>query len=520
MWTSPLTTVSTVHERCCILLTTGTVVTYLAPMIFGSYPKFGNPLITVAFPHALENPDMFGALVTFAQAHVDTLVRPDGKPSVESLMYWGKTVSLLRDKMSDPERCADDAAILSNIYLMGAASRFQEQEACNTFYLGLQRMVQIRGGLDKLGLDGYVKNCILYIDGLGLASDDASEAGSPPTSESSMPTVQTESPSPPATTVSESPLQYPTHPFPPDLCELVAKLTPGFIDLAMHHYLSIELLRPLERLLYWAAQPGMVLLEHGPGEHLYDLRKVGSRVPGPTKERSKRNTEQLVCLAFMLLSIEVFTGIRGNRLNEARWKLIKTLVVEDFSSKGRLDAEGKLECELKAWFIIMASHAGTEDESALTLDGQKINDTMMDRLLDDEASAPKARSKLEFPYARRWKGPKGLRAVLARFFIDDRLDREWRARWRSHMDRKGIALHPDDQKDVSEPMAKEEEDEDDEATKSRILRYVRERSRLAFVDEQERLHVMEDGRRRTEQHTDYEASRPVGGSQIELSLVD
>jgi hypothetical protein len=99
------------------------VVTYLAPLIFGTYPKFGNPLITVAFPHAMENPVMFGALVTFSQAHVDTLLKPDGRPSVESLLYWGKTISLLKEKMNDPVGCADDAAILSNIYLMGAAVR-------------------------------------------------------------------------------------------------------------------------------------------------------------------------------------------------------------------------------------------------------------------------------------------------------------------------------------------------------------------------------------------------------------
>jgi hypothetical protein len=488
-------------------------------MIFGSYPKFGNPLITVAFPHALENPDMFGALVTFSQAHVDTLLRPDGKPSVESLMYWGKTVSLLREKMNDPERCADDAAILSNIYLMGAAARFQEQEACNTFYLGLQRMVQIRGGLDKLGLDGYVKNCILYIDGLGLASDEPAEADSPPKSESTMPTVQSEASTPSNSTANERPLTYPSHPFPPDLCTLVAKISPGFIDLAMSHYLSIEVLNVLERLLFWAAKPGMVLLEHGPGEHLYDLRKLGSRLPSPTQERSKRNTEQLVCLAFMTLSIEVFTGIRGNRLNEARWRLVKALVIDDRTSKGKNDAESKLECELKAWFIIMASHAGTEDDSAHNLDGLKIQDVLMDRLLDDEASNPDPKARSEFPYARRWRSPRGLRQVLARFFIDERLDKEWRACWHSHMDRRGIKVHPDDEPRDGEDTAlhKEEEEEDEEATRARILAYVRERSRLAFVQEREKEHSMVDTMEPPIQQVNYGYS---GGTQIELSLDD
>lgn len=89
------------------------------------------------------------------------------------------------------------------------------------------------------------------------------------------------------------------------------------------------------------------------------------------------------------------------------------------------------------------------------------------------------------------------------------------------MIRKGIPLHPDDSTDVEEPTAKEEDDDDDdEATKSKILRYVRERSRLASVDEQERLHMLEDSSRRAEQHTNYEPSHPVGGSQIELSLED
>merc|ERR1711939_57378 len=204
----------------------------------------------------------------------------------------------------------------------------------------------------------------------------------------------------------------------------------------------------------------------------------------------------------------------------ARWRLIKALVVEDQSSKGKLDAEGKLERELKAWFIVMASHAGTEDESAHNLDGDKVNDVLMDRLLDDEASGPTARGKSEFPYARRWNGSKGLRAVLARFFIDERLEKEWRKSWRTHMERKGIPVHPEDNLSEPEAVTKDDEEEDDEATKAKVLRYVRERSRLAFVNQQERAQLNNGYVRQSSQHTEYEYSSHSGGSQIELSLED
>jgi hypothetical protein len=384
--------------------------------------------------------------------------------------------------------------------------------------MGIQRMVAIRGGLDKLGLDGYVKNCILYIDGLGLASERSSaDAETPAATESSMPTIPTESSSP-SDTASEAPLRYPSHPFPPDLCELVAKIPPGFIDLAMYGYLSVELIPVIERLLHYASQATVPLLEFGPGDHLYDLKRLARRLPAPTQTRSKRNVEQLVCLAFMMLSIEMFTGIKTSRLNLAQWRLVRALCLEDYSARGKVDVEGKLECELKAWFIIMAAQAGSEDESAHHIEGQKISEVLMDRLLSEEASGNSpTSSRPEFPYARRWRGPRGLRVVLAKFFIDDRLDREWRTHWRTHMTRKGIPIQPVDEVEEPEPPREVDDDNDEELherERARLLRSVRERSRLLYVDEQESLGPGETFRPEQYHH------QPSHGTQIELSLED
>lgn len=417
---------------------------------------------------------MFGALVTFAQAHIDTLQRPDGRPSYESLTYWAKAVSLLKEQLQDPDRCANDAAILSNVYLMGAAARFQEQQACNTFYQGIQQMVAIRGGLDQLGLGGYVRDCILYLAALGLDTVDmAGETESSATDVSAFPTPTSDTQSPNVVTqgANDPPLTYPQHPFSPRLCEIIARLPVGFADLAMDGCLSHDLIYAAERIFHFANQTKMVLLEHGPTEHVYELKKLAVRIASGSINPVKQKVEQIVCLGLTMLCLEVFTAMGLSRINEARWKLIKYLFLDPDKDE---EADSKVVRELKAWFLIMASRAGSE-EGVFSPDGHKVDDVLMDQLLDSDSGAAQS------GFARRWKGKHGLRHVLTKFFLDPKLESEWYTVWRAHMERKGLKITPaDDDQHLLE--IDEESMEDESAARADLLRSLQEKSMMTNVE--------------------------------------
>lgn len=448
------------------------MIEYYAPLIFGSYPKFGNPLVTISFPFAFKNPELFSAMITLAQAHVDTS-RADGKPSLESLTFWGDAVTRLKEKMNDPETCADDAAILTNIYLMGAASRFQWQEAVNTFYLGNKRMVAMRGGLDKLGLDGYVKNCILYQDALGLqsVSDDSDqlvfEGVTPNFSNGTVSQVSTPKSS------ALSPLKYPQHPFSPGTCESLARLPPGLVDLAMHGYMCTDMISIAERLYHFAWQKRLILLEDGPSEPMRELDRLSSRLSTPSEASPKRRIEQIICLGLVILCLEVFTTMTHCLVNQARWKMIKKLLLNQEASDSNPPTQAKLELELKAWFSILAAESGSE-QGNFSPDGERIEDMLYDFILDPPSSS-KIFTKPNFTFARRWRGKHGLRSVLARFYIKDNLEADWHATWKKQMQRKNLKIA---EQDLEGPKMESDGHsyEEEEAERKKLIEYIKMRS--------------------------------------------
>lgn len=89
--------------------------------MFPDMPTDTNPLVSIALPFALRHADTFHALVAYSRAHYDTLTLNNTLPSYYSLYHRGKAVQLLQERMKHSDKCADDAAILANVFLLGAA---------------------------------------------------------------------------------------------------------------------------------------------------------------------------------------------------------------------------------------------------------------------------------------------------------------------------------------------------------------------------------------------------------------
>lgn len=93
-------------------------------MLFSNMPVLANPITRIAVPFAMQHADLFEAMVSFSLANYNGLAMPDALPTKAFLFHRGRAIKMLQEKMSDPTKCADDAAILSNIYLMSGAVRF------------------------------------------------------------------------------------------------------------------------------------------------------------------------------------------------------------------------------------------------------------------------------------------------------------------------------------------------------------------------------------------------------------
>jgi len=63
---------------------------------------------------------------------------------------------LIQKSLSDPQRRCDDATIISTVHLLAAEFMKGEDHALMPHEHGLRKMVAMRGGLDKLGLDGQI----------------------------------------------------------------------------------------------------------------------------------------------------------------------------------------------------------------------------------------------------------------------------------------------------------------------------------------------------------------------------
>lgn len=254
-------------------------------------------------------------------------------------------------------------------------------------------MVAVRGGLDNLGLNGYVKNCILYIESMALGNNE----DVPPTTEEPVAPVKT--------------LKYPRHPFSPELCAAIAKLPIGFGDLAMNAMLSEDLVNIAVKILSWAKTPGKdgrsMLMEEGPSETIQDLRNItelATTADGP-------RAEKIACIALEMLSVQLFTQIKLNTITTNRWTQIQRYVLEP--------VETLLERELTAWTLMLAAQAASDvrDSSKMT----KSSIMIMNHLMDNEI------------FALSWET---LEPVLRKFFYNDKLAGEWRQCWQDHKNRR------------------------------------------------------------------------------------
>ncbi|EXJ79317.1 hypothetical protein A1O3_08819 [Capronia epimyces CBS 606.96] len=196
------------------------------------YQTRDNPLIRDMFPSALQNVELFEAIValclTFKAAGQNTQTRL----SAAALHHKVQALAGIRAKLVSGT--VDEAVIMATIFLMITDNVFLDVQAYQAHLAGLQKMV--KAGLSTNG--GVYGDCLrsfiswaecnaLLIFGEGTARRDA--------------------------TLDSLRLQYPTKPFSISVLKTINALPPGFRTIAMDGQLSAQVLGVLGDTVHWTS---------------------------------------------------------------------------------------------------------------------------------------------------------------------------------------------------------------------------------------------------------------------------
>ncbi|KAL2826463.1 hypothetical protein BDW59DRAFT_65377 [Aspergillus cavernicola] len=114
---------------------------------------------------ALSDPCLFHATLYAGSSHFD-LLRGE-KPSSITLYHQSEAIRLLNKRLSSPVAAMDDRTLVAITPLALFADLNGDQAAADVHRAGLWKLVEMKGGLDKLGYDGLTSalvqmNTIIY----------------------------------------------------------------------------------------------------------------------------------------------------------------------------------------------------------------------------------------------------------------------------------------------------------------------------------------------------------------------
>jgi hypothetical protein len=113
-------------------------------------------------PTVLSAPHTFLSTLCCASAHLDAVLERDIE-SVETSLLRQEVMHLISQGMVHPGQQADDLNVTSVVQLIVSEIIGREKNSLKIHEGGLERMIQVRGGLDKLGMKGYLASTCSWV---------------------------------------------------------------------------------------------------------------------------------------------------------------------------------------------------------------------------------------------------------------------------------------------------------------------------------------------------------------------
>jgi hypothetical protein len=348
----------------------------------GFSPK-ASAFIHLGFEHDL----VFHAVVAFAQGYDEVAATGTTEPSAAVLYHRGKATQLLLDRLRDPDTRADDASILTTFLLIDNVWRYGENEIGRAHYAGLLQMIELRGGLDKLGVNGVLKSMIEFAEVTDIGDSMRGPISAP------LPD-----------------LKYCRHPFSPQICGLIARLPEGYADMAMQGQLSVETMATIVSLRDWL-RTDPANRSAAPHKQIGQARRCMSA----TNFDIGGLTEEAVCFGLIITGMRSFHA-RFARMDHPFLDRIVELGKRFDSPAQNRGSKQTAERQHIAYLTMVAVEASDK-----CIELQSHVKVLVDLLIRREK------------FARSWEG---MERVMKRFFWIDFAADKWRECWLKHLQRR------------------------------------------------------------------------------------
>jgi hypothetical protein len=291
---------------------------------------------------------------------------------------------------------------------------------------GLRHLVETRGGIDNLGWDGFIKNAITGSVIVATHSGIERSVGSSWRilcevfvltfgSLESLWAYHENKKLSISTTEAKIKIEYPEHPFSPELCVTIAKLPEGFADLALSGVLSLQVIGLLSSITDWIRQmqggwkKGVLPLGESNGTFLKQTHVCLELIP----LNKLTVLEKVICVAMAAMTTETFN--KNKQRNPVHRRLNDTLSENMF----RYDLN-KLAAESKIWLALVIAEPVPLPHPSSTESGTSLSRTESPRdiLIDSHIRISSE--------ARNWKWVK---KNLQRYFYTEDLLVKWRRSW-------------------------------------------------------------------------------------------
>ena len=120
-------------------------------------------LQTRFFPFIMTDPAPLHAVMLMAASNHDH-IRGSRSHTIDLLQLRGMAIREINRALEDPVRATSDQLVAAVAQMACYEALFGDRDIFNTHMTGLLRMVTLRGGLPRLGLDGLLERILLWID--------------------------------------------------------------------------------------------------------------------------------------------------------------------------------------------------------------------------------------------------------------------------------------------------------------------------------------------------------------------
>ncbi len=334
---------------------------------------------------------MFECLVLYTLCQLPSGYKP--LPTVREicLQHRASILQKLRARINDPRLCADDITLHAIIGLMTSDFHMSEDDHVEMHRSGLRRVVAMRGGLEGGSIDSMTS---FAITGAEFLCDMA---------------IKRRGPSKPGPILPHPDLQYPRHPFPPQLSRLIARLPEGFRELAMARKISLQTVKLLHQVAVRLETLDLELIPSVWGKsEQFGLMRIAATDSAP-------KLEQRLCMLVLVFErnwLET-TGDQGRsrRLDGRIGQVWDERLLDCMESLPQLERDADVDFMIWAAFVRMT-----------TGDASKLSTEESDELM----------TLLFLLCPRQMKSWETVSMSLKRYFWSPPLMDRWHTKWLGH----------------------------------------------------------------------------------------